>query len=63
VHALLDEVREAYAAFYDEAEAVAQSSVIAARREGRQQAVEERGPVPDAFTVRARRKLRRTLGR
>ena len=29
VHALLDEVRESYVAFYDEAEAVAQSSVIA----------------------------------
>ena len=41
VHALLDEVRESYVAFYDEAEAVAQSSVIAARREGRQQALEE----------------------
>jgi hypothetical protein len=63
VHALLDEVREAYAAFYDEAEAVAQSSVIAARREGRQQAMEERPAAPDAFTVRARRKLRRTLGK
>ncbi len=44
VHALLDEVREAYVAFYDEAEAVAQSSVIAARREGRQQALDERPP-------------------
>ena len=63
VHALLDEVREAYVAFYDEAEAVAQSSVIAARREGRQQATEERPPPPDAFAVRARRKIRRTLGR
>ncbi len=65
VHALLDEVREAYVAFYDEAEAVAQSSVLAARRqgsaEGRQQALEERPS--DAFTVRARRKLRRTLGK
>jgi len=63
VHALLDQVREAYGAFYDEAEAVALSSVVAARREGRQQALDERPPVPDAFTVRARRKLRRTLGR
>jgi hypothetical protein len=63
VHALLDEVRESYVAFYDEAEAVAQSSVLAARREGRQQALEERPAGPDAFTVRARRKLRRTLGR
>ena len=46
MHALLDEVREAYVAFYDEAEAVAQSSVIAARREGRQQALEERPAGP-----------------
>ena len=62
VHALLDEVRAAYVAFYDEAEAVAQSSVVAARREGRQQALDERPPAPDAFVVRARRKIRRTLG-
>src|SRR4029079_2488558 len=62
VHALLDEVREAYVAFYDEAEAVAQSSVIAARREGRQQALEERPEAPDAFAVRARRRIRRALG-
>ena len=67
MHALLDEVRESYVAFYDEAEAVAQSSVIAARRqgsaEGRQQALEERPPGPDPFAVRAKRKIRRTLGR
>ena len=62
VHALLDEVRESYVAFYDEAEAVAQSSVIAARRQGRQQALEEQPAGPDPFTVRAKRKLRRTLG-
>jgi hypothetical protein len=63
VHALLDEVREAYAAFYDEAEAVAQSSVIAARREGRQQALEERPPTPPSLTARAKNKIRRTLDR
>ena len=63
VHALLDDVREAYVAFYDEAEAVAQSSVIAARREGRQQALEERPPAEPTLTSRARNKLRRTLGR
>src|SRR4051794_20634973 len=66
VHALLDEVREAYAAFYDEAEAVAQSSVIAARRqgqaEGRQQALEDGPSGPDPFTTRVKRKIRRTLG-
>jgi hypothetical protein len=61
VHALLDEVREAYVAFYDEAEAVAQSSVIAARREGRQQAQEDQ-PVPDPLAVRARRRIKRALG-
>jgi hypothetical protein len=63
VHALLDEVREAYVAFYDEAEAVAQSSVIAARREGRQQALEEQPPAGDPLPVRARRRIRRALGK
>jgi len=63
VHAQLDEVRAAYGEFYDEAEAVAQSSVIAARREGRQQAVEERRPEPPGLAVRARNKIRRTLDR
>jgi hypothetical protein len=63
VHALLDEVREAYVGFYDEAEAVAQSSVVAARRQGRQQAQEERAPAPDAFTTRARRRIRRALSK
>jgi hypothetical protein len=61
VHALLDEVRAAYVAFYDEAEAVAQSSVVAARREGRQQALEERPPGTDPIAVRARRRIRRAL--
>jgi hypothetical protein len=68
VHALLDEVREAYAGFYDEAEAVAQSSVIAARREGRQQAQDERQPagpsgVRRMVPARARRAARKALGR
>jgi hypothetical protein len=62
VHALLDEVREAYAAFYDEAEAVAQSSVIAARREGRQQGLEDQPATVDPFAVRARRRIKRALG-
>jgi hypothetical protein len=62
VHALLDEVRESYVGFYDEAEAVAQSSVIAARREGRAQAAEERPAGPDPFATRAKRRLRRALG-
>ena len=34
VHASLDEMRAAYAAFYEEAEAIASSSSLAARREG-----------------------------
>lgn len=64
VHAHLDEVRAAYGEFYDEAEAVAQSSVVAARREGKQQALEERRPEPPlSFTSRAKNKIRRTLDR
>ncbi|WP_230486852.1 sulfotransferase family protein [Nocardioides anomalus] len=63
VHATLDEVRAAYVAFYDEAEAVAQSSVVAARREGRQQAREEQPAAPRALATRAKDKLRRTLQR
>lgn len=68
VHAQLDEVREAYVAFYDEAEAVAQSSVIAARREGRQQAMEGRpAPVPGGVRAMipdgAKRRIRKALGK
>ena len=67
VHALLDEVREAYVAFYDEAEAVAQSSVLAARREGaaerREQELEQRPPATDPLLVRARRRIRRALAK
>jgi hypothetical protein len=72
VHALLDEVRESYVALYDEAEAVAQSSVIAARRqgtaEGRQQALEEQPPaapggVRRMVPARARRAARKALGK
>jgi hypothetical protein len=63
VHVLLDELREQYVSFYDEAEAVAQSSVIAARREGRQQAHEDQLMIePTPLVVRAKRKIRRTLG-
>ncbi len=67
VHALLDEVRESYVALYDEAEAITQSSSIAARRQGRAEAMEQqphrapgvRALVPD----RAKRGLRKALGR
>ena len=66
VHAHLDEVRESYVAFYDEAEAVAQSSVVAARRQGaaeaREQAQQGRGAGPDPFATRAKRRIRRALG-
>ena len=65
VHAGLDELRAAYASFYEEAEAIAQSSVIAARRQGhadgREHALADR-PAPDAFGVRARRRIKRALG-
>ena len=65
VHALLDELRSAYAELYDEAEAIAQSSIVAARRQGhedgRDHALSER-PAPDALTVRARRRIKRALG-
>ncbi len=67
VHALLDEVREAYVAFYDEAEAVAQSSVLAARREGaaerKEQELEQRPSATDPLLVRARRRIRRALAK
>ena len=46
VHELLDEVRAAYVELYDEAEAIAQSSAVAARREGRQQALDGGRPAP-----------------
>jgi len=62
VHALLDDVREAYVGLYDEAEAIAQSSVLAARREGRQQALEEQPSAADPFATRAKRRIRRALG-
>ena len=64
VHQPLDEVRAAYGEFYDEAEAVAQSSVVAARREGRQQAAGGGGP-PAARPSGSgpKRQIRRTLGR
>ena len=34
MHATLDEMRAAYASFYEEAEAMASSTALAARREG-----------------------------
>lgn len=78
VHDRLDELRVAYTAFYEEAEAVSQSTARAARREGMSAA--SAGPAPAAAAVRrgadrvphqvramvpapARRGLRRALGR
>ena len=58
-----DDVRAAYVAFYDEAEAVAQSSVVAARREGREQAGGERPPPTAPLATRARRRIRRAVGK
>ena len=68
LHATLDQLRAEYVAFYDEAEAVAQSSVLAARREGRQQAREEATPAPApglrAYVPEgAKRRIRKVLHR
>jgi hypothetical protein len=67
-HATLDELRAAYVAFYDEAEAVAQSSVIAARREGREQVKAEPQPAQQSgirahIPEGAKRQIKRVLGR
>jgi hypothetical protein len=66
-HQTLDQLREEYVAFYDEAEAVAQSSVLAARREGRQQAREEQPPPPKSLRSYvpegAKRRIRKVLDR
>lgn len=69
-HATLDELREAYVTYYDEAEAVAQSSAIAARRAGREEAREqarEQAPAPAGLRARvpegAKRRVRKALGR
>ena len=47
-HAVFDELRSAYATFYGECEAVAQSSVIAAKREGAAQRRARSGQAPKA---------------
>jgi hypothetical protein len=71
-HAALDEVRAAYADYYEEAEAVASSTALAARREGqaaarRASGGDARGPVPQGLRALvpapARRGIRRALGR
>jgi hypothetical protein len=75
VHATLDELRTAYADFYDEAEAIASSSSLAARREGYADGFAGKPPPPGTVADRiphglralvpapARRGIRRALGR
>jgi hypothetical protein len=72
VHELLDELRAAYAALYEEAEAIAQSSALAARREGERdgaavvaadRAARVSKGVRAIVPPGARRGLRKALGR
>jgi hypothetical protein len=61
----LDALRERYAYFYELSEATAQSSVLAARRQGQRRLRGGRRSAtsPDPFLVRAKRKARRELGK
>ncbi len=64
VHAELDELREEYRAFYDLAEATAQSSILAERRRrrsGRKPGGGETSWSNAAFTARLKRRARREL--
>ena len=75
VHATLDEMRAAYASFYEEAEAIASSTALASRREGyadgaagRPPMGESRGPTGSPWAAglvpaSARRGLRKAIGR
>jgi hypothetical protein len=76
VHASLDEMRAAYAAFYEEAEAIASSTALASRREGYADGAAGRPPMGDArgadliphglralVPAAARRGIRRAIGR
>jgi hypothetical protein len=77
VHDRLDELRAAYAEMYDESEAIAQSTALAARREGLAQRPGPGVPAPGApravdrlphgvramVPARARRGLRRAFGK
>jgi hypothetical protein len=67
IHDRLDELRAAYAELYDEAEAIASSSALAARREGKAQRPEPDAPSPRGMRAlvppRMRRGLKRALGR
>jgi hypothetical protein len=77
VHATLDEMRAAYADFYDEAEAIASSTALAARREGYADGAAGRPPLGEErrgadliphglralVPAPARRGIRKALGR
>jgi hypothetical protein len=79
VHATLDEMRAAYASFYEEAEAIASSTALASRREGYADGAAGRPPTGEArgahgadliphglralVPASARRGLRRAIGR
>ena len=76
VHGTLDEMRAAYADYYEEAEAVASSSALAARREGYADGASGRGPgdagrsadrIPHSLRALvpapARRGIRKALGK
>ncbi|MBF4761896.1 sulfotransferase family protein [Nocardioides islandensis] len=76
VHARLDEMRAAYASFYEEAEAIASSSSLAARREGYADGAAGRPPLGEGrgadliphglralVPASARRGIRRAIGR
>jgi len=76
VHATLDEMRAAYASFYDEAEAIASSTALASRREGYADGAAGRPPLGEArgadriphglralVPASARRGIRKAIGR
>ena len=52
VHATLDEMRAAYASFYEEAEAIASSTALASRREGYADGAAGRPPMGPGWTER-----------
>ena len=76
VHATLDEMRAAYASFYEEAEAIASSTALASRREGYADGAAGRPPMGESrgadriphglralVPASARRGLRKAIGR
>jgi hypothetical protein len=76
VHATLDEMRAAYASFYEEAEAISSSTALASRREGYADGAAGRPPMGESrgadriphglralVPASARRGLRKAIGR